>query len=297
MKKYNLKGFGFYARFIPPFTDSVVRVWKNLIKNSYRILRKSKDVEYKKYDLGGFYGVLIKPKNAVNVPCIIDFHGGAFVFPAHVSHYKTAVNYVETLGVAVFLVNYRTAPENPYPAQESDCKKAFDFVIDNAKELSVCVDKLALAGDSAGGNLALKVSRYAKQTGRIIKCQAFFYPVTDPDIQTQSKREFTDTPMWNSRLNEKMWKYYFNGKTYKEVSYDKIFSDFDLSVAPAFIEVCEYDCLRDEGLLLYDYFSKNKVESEKNVVYNAMHGYEIKDNAVTRDAFIKRTEFFKKHLL
>lgn len=301
MKKYDIsEDFGFYSRFIPPFNDAVVKYWKKLIKNSCKILKHYDDIECKKIDLGGFYAVLISPKGKEKdvLPCIVVLHGGAFVFPSHTSHYRTAVNYVKSLGAKVVLVNYRTAPENPYPVPENDCKKALSYIVNNANTLGIDVDKIAVAGDSAGGNLAAKVGRYAREKGIKLCCQAYFYPVTDPDENTESKKSFTDTPMWNATLNEKMWHYYFNGKTEKEANYEKIFSPkFNLSTAPAFIETCEFDCLRDEGKALYDYFLKNNVKAEYNLVKNAMHGYEIKDTEITENAFQKRADFFKKYLL
>lgn len=301
MKKYDIsKEFGFYSRFTPPINDLTVKTWKNIIKNSYKTLSRYDGISYEKTDTDGFYTVFISPEGEVktSLPCIICFHGGAFVFFSHKSHYKTAVNYVNNLGVKVALVNYRTAPENPYPTSENDCKTALKYIVSNAKKLGIDADKIAIAGDSAGGNLTAKVGRFARANGIKIKCQAYFYPVTDPDMQTESKRLFTDTPMWNSVLNEKMWHYYFNGKSAEDAGYDKIFSEnFNLSDAPAFIEACEFDCLRDEGKALCNYFVSNDVNVEFNLVKNAMHGYEIKDTEITRKAFLKRVDFFKKHLL
>lgn len=291
--KYDIKKeFGLYGKFIPPFSKSVVGFWGKLIKNSYKVLKKDKDVIFQSYDLGGFNVYFVKPKNAQNLPCILYFHGGAFVFPAYKSHYKVGLRYLKEAKTSVLFVDYRLAPQNVYPTAENDCKKTLDWLYENAESLSVDKRKIGIAGDSAGGNLTAKVSAYAKKAGYFVKCQAFIYPVVDPFLDTESRQNFTDTPMWNAKLNEKMWRYYLGEDNYNNNRYENVLEE-DLSDSPAFLEVCEFDCLKDEGLMLGNKLLKNGTTVTTSIVKGAMHGFDIKNCKTTDDAVEKRVRFFK----
>ncbi len=291
--KYDISDeFGFFKKFTPPFNDFIVNFWAGLINKSYKALYKE-NISVKKLDAGDFCIYLAKPCGLENLPCIVYFHGGAFVFPAYKSHYKTCALYVKQSKVAVAFVDYRLAPKHPFPCGEKDCKAALDYVFDHSEQLSVDKNKIGIMGDSAGGNLAAKVSAYAAEKGYPLACQLYLYPVIDPSIDTESKRRFTDTPMWNSVLNEKMWKYYFNGNDPYSCGYEDILSEgFSGSTAPAYVETCEYDCLKDEGILFYESLVKKGIDAQSFTVKNAMHGFEIKDCPITRDAVKRRMDFF-----
>lgn len=292
--KYDIKNeFGFFKNFIPPFSNGVVGFWGKLIKNSYKVLKKDKDVIFQSYDLGGFNVYFVKPKNQNNIPCILYLHGGAFVFPAYKSHYTTCLKYLKQAKTSILFVDYRLAPKNKYPSGENDCKKALDWLYGNAETLSVNDKKIGVAGDSAGGNLAAKLSVYAKKAEYPLKCQAFIYPVVDPFLHTESIQKFTDTPMWNAKLNEKMWRYYFGEENYENKVYENILDGEDLSDCPAFLEVCEFDCLKDEGLNLGNKLLKNGTTVTTSIVKGAMHGFDIKNCKTTDDAVEKRVGFFK----
>lgn len=295
-KKYDIsKEFGFFGKFKPPFSKSAVQIGAGFIKNCYKFLQNEKDVVFDRFDLGGFSGQYIRPKEGENFPCLIFLHGGGFCFPAYKSHYKAGLEYLRGCGAAVLFVDYRLSPKNPFPQAELDARLALDWVFENYSELLVDVNKIGIVGDSAGGNLAAKLSRYAKIKGYDLKCQAFIYPVVDPDLDTESKKTFTDTPMWNSRLNEKMWNYYFDGKDFTVANYEKILSkDFTLSDAPSYVEVAEYDCLKDEGLALASYLLSHGVRVECSTVKGAMHGFDCVDCDITKNAFKNRIEFFRR---
>lgn len=295
--KYDISNqFGLYAKFIPPFGKTTVGLWGGLIKNSYKVLKDDKDVSYEKIEFDDFCIHFVKPKGKENLPCLLFVHGGAFVFSGYKSHYKVGLEYLKGCESAIAFVDYRLAPKHPFPAGENDCKRALDWLFDNADGLSVDKSKIGIVGDSAGGNLSAKLSAYAKTKGYSLCCQAFIYPVVDPELDTESKKIFTDTPMWNSVLNEKMWNYYFGGKDYLDAGYEKILSeDFVLSDCPTFLEVCEYDCLRGEGLLLCEYLIKNGVAVECVTVKNAMHGFDVKECEITKNAIKKRVDFFNRN--
>lgn len=296
--KYDIsKQFGIYSKFVPPFGKSTLTLWGGFIKNCYKVLYKDDGVTVKKFSFDGFNVYFAMPKGAENAPCLLFLHGGAFTFPAYKSHYKVGLDYLKGANVAVAFVDYRLAPKNPFPSAEKDCEKALDWLYDNAETLSIDDKKIGIVGDSAGGNLAAKTSAYAKKRGYKLMCQAFIYPVVDPDLKTVSKNKFTDTPMWNAVLNEKMWNYYFDGKIPKDVGYENVLSEtFNLSECKTLVEVCEFDCLKDEGLMLASYLMNNGVSVETRTVKGAMHGFDVKDCEISRKAIEERIEFFSRAL-
>ena len=113
------------------------------------------------------------------------------------------------------------------------------------------------------------------------------YPVIDPKMQSDSMKKFTDTPMWNSKLNEKMWRIYSKGQ--------KVFNPLqaDLSDFPeTYIETAQFDCLHDEGVNFADRLSKSGAKCELNETKGTMHGFDIKlQSSTTQSAIDKRIEF------
>lgn len=160
-----------------------------------------------------------------------------------------------------------------HPDLEKQVDKAFELLKLNGEET-------ILMGDSAGGYLCLDL--YAK-LGKA-KALMLFYPVVT-DKNFESKEIFKDTQMWNSKLNKKMWKRFLKNQ---EVVY---FLDVDfLNIPKTYIETCEYDCLKDEGLALAD-----KFKAEHHIIKKAMHGFDIVESSyLTKEALNKRNSFIHK---
>ena len=102
-------------------------------------------------------------------------------------------------------------------------------------------------------------------------------------------KKYTDTPMWNSKLNKKMWRYYLRNNNY--ISPNERNNLYNIS--PTYIETAQYDCLHDEA----KEFAKKLKESKVNVILNetkgTMHGYDIKNSKITKEAVLKRIETLK----
>ena len=135
-------------------------------------------------------------------------------------------------------------------------------------------------GDSAGGYLCLDL--YAKL--RKAKALMLFYPVVT-NKNFESKEIFKDTPVRNSQLNKKMWKRFLKNQEVNDIL------DLDFSNIPkTYIEICEYDCLKDEGLALAD-----KFKAEHHIIKKAMHGFDsVESSYLTKEALNKRNSFIHK---
>ena len=118
-----------------------------------------------------------KPKGEGPFPILIYLHGGGWVLGSTKTHRRLGFRFAEA-GYLVFNVQYRLAPEAPFPAAFDDCVQALDWVIAHASEYGGDVDRLAMGGDSAGGNLTAAVATHAANADRL-KCLLLIYPAMD----------------------------------------------------------------------------------------------------------------------
>ncbi len=186
------------------------------------------------------------------VPGLLYIHGGGFVLGSvEAEHAGAAVIALET-GAVVISVDYRLAPEHPFPAPLHDCYSALLFLASEAGALGVDLDRVAVAGASAGGGLAAGTALFARDQGGPSLCfQMLQIPELDDRLETPSMRSFTETPMWNRPLAEQSWRAYLGRwPAGEDVSpYAAPARADDLSgLPPTYISTGEMDPLRDEGI-------------------------------------------------
>ena len=193
----------------------------------------------------------IEPKEQYTkeLPALVFFHGGAFCLRASGAHYLLAKEYARRLSCKVIYADYRLAPKYPFPYALYDCFAAYKWTLENAELPDIDINRIIVGGDSAGGNLAIGVIMLAMEQKMLLpKVALLIYPVTDRRMLTESMKEFTDTPVWNSVLNKKMWDLYFLDGT-KNIDCASPMEAASLIGFPqTYIEVAEFDCLRDEGI-------------------------------------------------
>lgn len=195
-----------------------------------------------------------RPSTAVAspVPGIVFIHGGGFMTGTVDQSDAMLGNWVESLGIVVVSVDYRLAPEDPYPAGVHDCYAALVWLAAHVDELGIDPERIAIAGPSAGGGLAAGTALMARDRGGPALCyQLLQIPEVDDRLETWSMRTFTDTPIWNRPSAEWSWKHYL-GDLYgsDDVPYYAAPSRCeDLSgLPPTFVTTMEFDPLRDEGI-------------------------------------------------
>jgi acetyl esterase/lipase len=194
-----------------------------------------------------------RPRSAAApVPGIVMIHGGGFVIGSvDAEHAGAALMAIDT-GAVVVSVEYRLAPEHPYPAGLHDCYAALAFLHAEAAPLGVDPGRVALCGASAGGGLAAATALLARDLGGPPVCfQMLQIPELDDRLETPSMRAFVDTPLWNRPLAVQSWKAYLgdlSGAT-DVPSYAAPARATDLSgLPPAYVSTAENDPLRDEGI-------------------------------------------------
>ncbi|MFO0953235.1 MAG: alpha/beta hydrolase [Isosphaeraceae bacterium] len=182
-------------------------------------------------------------------PAVVYFHGGGFVCGSVYSHDHLCRALTNAARVAVLSVDYRLAPENPFPAPVEDAEAATVWAAAHAPEVGIDPEKLAVGGDSAGGNLAAVVAlRLRDRGGPALAAQLLLYPATDSDFDTPSYLENADGYLLTRAAMMWYWDQYVPDPARR--------TDPDASplragplegLPPAVVVTAEYDPLRDEG--------------------------------------------------
>ena len=225
------------------------------------------------------------------LPALVYFHGGAFAIQASPQHKRLAMTYAVQTPCKVVFVDYRLLPGHPYPTGLEDCYAALQWTHQNAQQLGIDASRIAVGGDSAGGALAAGVCLLARDRKTPAPCfQLLIYPVTDARQCTPSVKHFDDTPLWNSKYNAKMWAMYLrNGHPEKRSYASPMEADSLKRLPPAYLEVAEYDCLRDEGIAYAEQLSADGVQVTLHRTERTVHGYDaIGENVIVRESIACR---------
>ena len=182
--------------------------------------------------------------------CILYFHGGGWVICNLDTHDAPARALANLSGAMVISVDYRLAPEAKYPAAAEDCYAATQWVSEHGAELGIDPSRIAVAGDSAGGNLAAVVAQMARERGGPpIAFQLLIYPVTDLDFTTGSYVEHgSSEDLLSIEDMSWFWNHYLESPGQAKEPYAAPLRADDLGgLPPALVITAEYDVLRDEG--------------------------------------------------
>jgi acetyl esterase len=189
------------------------------------------------------------PAGAGPFGTLVFFHGGGWVIGSIETHDHTCRDLTAGAGCVTISVGYRLAPESKFPAGPEDCYAATKWVADNARALNVDANRIAVGGDSAGGNLAAVIPQMARDRGSPkIAFQLLIYPATDCANQTPSQHEFNEDGYILSRRDmEWFYGHYLaandSSNPYACPALAKNFAN----LPPAFVVTAEFDPLRDEG--------------------------------------------------
>ncbi len=189
-----------------------------------------------------------RPTLNTKLPCLVYYHGGGWVIGDLETHDSPCRLLARQTGCVVVAVDYRLAPEHPFPVPLDDCFTATQWVVDNAARLDIDAENVAVGGDSAGGNLAACVCIKAReQNGPSIVHQVLVYPVTDAAMDTESYVENADGCMLTRDSMVWFWDNYIGTHNKDNYLISPLKAE-DLSDLPsATVLTAEFDPLRDEG--------------------------------------------------
>ncbi|MGE7021709.1 alpha/beta hydrolase [Solibacillus cecembensis] len=215
------------------------------------------------------------PEGEGPFPALVYYHGGGWVIGS-VEMFEAANRLIATEGnVVVVSVDYRLAPEHPYPTPIEDCYAALEWVAANAEEINVDPEKISVGGDSAGGNLATVITKKAlDQNGPAIQSQILVYPVTNLEFNTDSYKEFAEGFGLSRNLMKWFGKHYLsdenqaNNPDVSPLKYDSV-----KGLPPAIIIAAENDVLKDEGVAYAEKLKQDGVHVQYELILGVIHAY------------------------
>jgi acetyl esterase len=225
---------------------------------------------------------LINDKNLINLriyrpnqdkssPVIIYFHGGWFNSGSLETHDIPLRQLTNLTQATIIAVDYRLAPEYPYPAGMEDGEFAVRWIIENANLLDVDTNKITIAGDSAGAALVISITRKFRT---IVHSQLLIYPVTDNSLSTSSWNEFHDGPLLNIEGGIQAWSWYLpNIKDRDNPDAVPLLANDLENIPPTFIAIADYDPLKDEGILYAEKLRSKGISVHLKIYQGMTHGF------------------------
>ncbi|WP_445186079.1 alpha/beta hydrolase [Pseudonocardia sp. Cha107L01] len=211
-----------------------------------------------------------------DLPVVVFYHGGGWVIGDLDSHDATARAIAGGVGAVVVAVDYRLAPEHPYPAAVDDAFAALKWVSEHAAELGADPSRLAVAGDSAGGNLAAVVSQLARDAGGPpVKFQLLWYPATTLDFALPSMTENAHAPVLTAADTFAFLELYLKGHDAdaRPATLAPANAESLAGLPPAYIATAQYDPIRDDGVRYAELLRAAGVPVELHNAETLVHGY------------------------
>ncbi|WP_131739638.1 alpha/beta hydrolase [Actinomadura roseirufa] len=231
-------------------------------------------------------------------PAIVRFHGGSFVIGDLETDHLGCGSWARDIGAIVVNVDYRLAPEAPYPAGVEDCYAALTWVAGHAAELGADPARIAVAGSSAGGGLAAAVALMSRDRGGpALALQVLNYPALDDRLDTPSMRAFTETPIFTAHHAELAWRYYLGEREGDVPAHAAPARAADLTgLPPALLLGCDFDPLRDEGLRYAARLLDAGVPVELHQYPGTVHGFDVMPTRISAEARRVQVTAIRRHL-
>lgn len=248
---------------------------------------------------------IIKPLNTnERLPVLMYFHGGGWILGSKNTHDRLIREFATGANCAVVFVNYSPSPEATYPKPIEEAFAATQYIAQNASQFNLDANRIGVAGDSVGGNMAAVVAILAHERGLKLDCQLLFYPVTDAGFNTESFKVYAEGPWLTRPAMEWFWDAYEPNKSERK-KYTR--SPLQASteqlegLPPTLVIVAENDVLRDEGEAYAHKLMDAGVEVTSVRCLGTIHDFMMlnplsKTNAV-RGAIDFAINYLKKNLL
>lgn len=230
--------------------------------------------EIRDVDADGVPARLYRPNNRTDIGLLVFYHGGGWVLGSINTHDDVCRKLAQSMGHAVLSVDYRLAPEFAFPEPLNDCVVALRWAHAHASELGIDASRIAVGGDSAGGNLAAAVANLQPVP---LKFQMLIYPVTDATRSSQSYKDNGEGYRLTAAGMKWFCDHYLSGAigspTDPRVS--PLFADAVTlaSAPPAIVITAEYDPLRDEGEQYAQRLLEAGVPCSLTRYYGQVHGF------------------------
>ena len=238
------------------------------------------------------------------LPVFMFFHGGGWVLGDFPTHERLVRDLVVGSGAAAVFVNYTPSPEAHYPVAINQAYAATQWVAEHGKEIHVDGKRLAVAGNSVGGNMAAVVALMAKDKGTpAIRFQVLLWPVTDANFETGSYNQFAEGHFLSKNMMKWFWDNYTTDANQRNEIYASPLRATTAQLKglpPALVQTAGADVLRDEG----EAYARKLDEAGvpvTSVRYNGMiHDYGllnvVSQVPAVRSAILQASQELKEHL-
>ncbi len=208
------------------------------------------------------------------LPVIVYHHGGGFVLGSILSHDGECRAMALRTGAMVISVDYRLAPEHPFPAAADDATAAYLWVVENASALGADPARMAVAGDSAGGNVAAVVALDLRDHPHRPVFQCLIYPATDFTRSHPSHQHFREGFFLTRKSIDWFLDHYVPaGTDLKHPRASPLFADSHADLPPAYVVTAGFDPLRDEGRAYAEALQAAGVRTEYTCAEGLVHGF------------------------
>lgn len=209
------------------------------------------------------------------LPALVYAHGGGFVFGNLESHDVLCAQLAIEAGIAVVHVDYRLAPETRFPGAFDDVVAGLKWVAANGASIGIDTSRLAIGGDSAGGNLAATVAIWARDNGGPkLRLQLLIYPVTDAVARSESYRRYEDGYGLNAVVMEWFFDHYTPDKAVRgDWRVSPLRARSLAGLPPALVITAGYDPLRDEGRAYASRLHQEGTQADLVEFGGMLHGF------------------------
>ena len=239
---------------------------------TFEQVKSTEDITYPAAE-GDLRARVYRPEADGPVPTVLFLHGGGYVMGDIDTHEDQARLLCNRLGAVVVSVDYRLAPEHPFPAGHLDALAAYRWVVDHVATLGGDPSRIGVAGDSAGGNLAAGVAHHARDHGLPLKAQLLIYPGIDfTEDEDAHPSRLENGEGFLLTVDDMHWfrEHYKADATDPRASV--ILAELE-GVAPAIVATAEYDPLRDEGVAYAQLLEKAGVAVRQTTYPGMIHGF------------------------
>ena len=232
-------------------------------------------------------------------PCLLWIHGGGYILGCPEMDEQLLCRKADELGCLVVAVDYRLAPEHPYPAALDDCDAALGWILDNAPALGVDTKTLVLGGASAGGGLAAALALRARdQRPGAITFQCLIYPMLDHRTGTAAQEAAGDYWLWGEDHNRFAWKAYLgaNDLTHGVSPFASPAAAKRLDgLPPTYLCIGDQDLFYEEDIDYARRLRENGVAVELEVVPGAPHGFDKLPAPMSEQSLQRRFKALARH--
>lgn len=203
---------------------------------------------------------------------MLFFHGGGFVIGSRASYTAPARMLAHGTGADVLSVEYRLAPEHPFPAAHDDALAAWRYVVDHAADWGIDPHRIVIAGESAGGNIAAVLCQQVRGEAVQPELQLLIQPVTDISVHRPSQDEFAGSPALSAKQVAWFMAHYLpDGVDHRDPGVSPLLSDDLTGLPPTIVSLAGFDSLHDDGLAyataLLEYGVPTEVVHEPGLVH------------------------------